>query len=253
MIPSNRSRLKQLFFDGFSALDVAEPLISFDFESSAFHAGHLMAELDFDAAGVRVAGWVAGYVLKDELKDGICGGHLRPFDASSQLDENSSFADAIVILDRADCVFVKILGPVGAIITRSDLQKPPARMWLFGLITILEMAFSELIDEHFEDCEWLDLLSAGRVTKARELLEERRRRNQAVHLSQCLQLSDKGQILIKNETTRKALGVASVRQGRETIKMIETLRNNLAHAQDIVTSDWITIVRLVENLDRMLD
>ena len=91
------------------------------------------------------------------------------------------------------------------------------------------------------------------IAKAKELLEERRRRNQAVQLSQCLQLSDKGQILIKVESTRKILGIASVRQGRETIKMIETLRNNLAHAQDIVTSDWITIVRLAENLDRVLD
>jgi hypothetical protein len=253
MIPTNRTRLKRLFLDGFSALDVAESLISFDFESSAFHAGHLMTEFDFDAGGVRVAGSVAGYVLRDELKDGICGGNLKPFDTADLLDENSSLADAIVILDQADRVFLKMLGPVGAIITRSDLQKPPARMWLFGLITILEMAFSELIDEHYEDDEWADLLSAGRVAKARELLEERRRRNQAVHLSQCLQLSDKGQILIKVESTRRILGIASVRQGRETIKMIEALRNNLAHAQDIVTSDWITIVRLVENLDRVLD
>lgn len=253
MIPTNRARLKQLFLGGFSALDVAEPLISFDFESSAFHAGHLMAELDFDAAGVRVAGWVAGYVVRDDLKDGTCGRYLRPFKTSALLDENSTFADAIAILDKENRVFVKLLGPVGAIITRSDLQKPPARMWLFGLITILEMAFSELIDEHFDDDEWTDLLSAGRVTKARELLEERRRRNQAVHLSQCLQLSDKGQILIKCERTRQVLGIVSVRQGRETVKMIETLRNNLAHAQDIVTSDWITIVRMAENLDRVLD
>ena len=125
-------------------------------------------------------------------------------------------------------------------------------MWLFGLITIVEMAFTELIDEHFEDCEWQDLISQGRLEKARKLLEERRRRNQAVHLSQCLQLSDKGQILIKYEPTRKVLGVQSVRQGRETIKMIETLRNNLAHAQDILTTDWVTIVRLAENLDRVL-
>ncbi len=253
MIPSNRTRLKQLFLGGFSALDVAEPLVSFDFESSAFHAGHLMAELDFDAAGVRVAGWVAGYLVRNELKDGTCGKHLRPFESTSMLDENSTFADAIAILDREDRVFIKMLGPVGAIITRSDLQKPPARMWLFGLITILEMAFSELIDEHFDDDDWTDLLSAGRVAKANELLIERRRRNQAVHLSQCLQLSDKGQILIKHEPTRKILGIASVRQGRETIKMIETLRNNLAHAQDIVTTDWIIIVRLAENLDRVLD
>ena len=102
MIPSNRSRLKQLFLTGFSALDVAEPLISFDYESSAYHAGHLLAELDFDAAGVRVAGWVAGHVLRDELNDGTCGGYLRPFDTQTLLDENSTLADANVILDRAD-------------------------------------------------------------------------------------------------------------------------------------------------------
>ena len=46
MIPSYRTRLKKLFLTGFSALDVAEPLVSFDFESSAYHAGELMKELD---------------------------------------------------------------------------------------------------------------------------------------------------------------------------------------------------------------
>jgi len=35
--------------------------------------------------------------------------------------------------------------------------------------------------------------------------------------------------------------------------MMETLRNNLAHAQDILTTDWVMIVRLAENLDRVLD
>lgn len=88
MIPSNRARLKNLFLTGFSVLDVAEPLVSFDFESSAKHAGDLMKELDFDAAGIRVAGWVAGYVLRDELEDGTCGRSLRPFEKRALLDEN---------------------------------------------------------------------------------------------------------------------------------------------------------------------
>lgn len=253
MIPSYRTRLKNLFLNGFTAMDVAEPLVSFDFESSAYHAGELMKELDFDAAGVRVAGWVAGYMLRGDLRDGTCGRHLRPFESHSLLGENSSFVDAIVALDASHQAFVKLLGPVGAIVTRTDLQKPPARMWLFGLITIVEMAFTDLIDEHFEDNHWRDLISAGRFAKAEALHDERKRRNQAVPLSHCLQLSDKGQILIKHEPTRKILDVASVRQGRETIKMIETLRNNLAHAQDIVTTDWVMIVRLAENLDRVLD
>ena len=35
--------------------------------------------------------------------------------------------------------------------------------------------------------------------------------------------------------------------------MLEKLRNNLAHCQDIVTGDWEAIVALSENLDRVLD
>jgi len=37
------------------------------------------------------------------------------------------------------------------------------------------------------------------------------------------------------------------------VPMIETLRNNLAHAQDSLTTDWVMIVRLAEDLDRVLD
>jgi len=99
MIPSNRARLKNLFLTGFSVLDVAEPLVSFDFESSAEQAGKLMKELDFDAAGIRVAGWVAGYVLRNELDEGNCGRYLRPFEKHTLLDENSSFVDVIAALE----------------------------------------------------------------------------------------------------------------------------------------------------------
>jgi len=37
-----------------------------------------------------------------------------------------------------------------------------------------------------------------------------------------------------------------------TIKAVEALRNNLAHAQDIIARDWDTIVGLSENLDKVL-
>lgn len=35
--------------------------------------------------------------------------------------------------------------------------------------------------------------------------------------------------------------------------MMETLRNSLANARDILTTDRVMIVRLAENLDRILD
>ena len=30
-------------------------------------------------------------------------------------------------------------------VTRDDLQKPPARMWLFGMVTMIELRYTRLI------------------------------------------------------------------------------------------------------------
>ncbi|MEE2936647.1 MAG: hypothetical protein VYA84_11700 [Planctomycetota bacterium] len=39
----------------------------------------------------------------------------------------------------------------------------------------------------------------------------------------------------------------------ESIKLLERLRNNLAHSQDIIADDWGTIVALSENFENVLN
>ena len=39
----------------------------------------------------------------------------------------------------------------------------------------------------------------------------------------------------------------------QAFKGLERLRNNLAHSQDIISSDWEIIVQLSENLDQVLE
>ena len=73
----------------------------------------------------------------------------------------------------------------------------------------------------------------NRLRKAASLLTERRRRGQDVRLLDCLQFSDKGQVLLKNKDIREQLEIPSRREGRARIKTLESLRNNLAHSQDI--------------------
>ena len=145
------------------------------------------------------------------------------------------------------------LGEVGGVVTRTDLQDPPVRMWLFGLITLIEMRFLELIELRFQDDGWQKYLSNRRLEKALALQAERQRRNQDPRLLDCLQFSDKAQILVRDETLRIQIGFASRRRGEETIKSLEKLRNNLAHAQDIVALDWETIVNLSENLETVIE
>ena len=82
---------------------------------------------------------------------------------------------------------------------------------------------------------------------------ERIRRNQDLSLLDCLQLSDRTQIIARSEELRRLTRFQSRRQLEGTTKMLGKLRHNLAYSQDIITSDWNTIVALSENLDEVLD
>jgi len=85
------------------------------------------------------------------------------------------------------------------------------------------------------------------------LQEERSRRGQHCSLLDCLQLSDKGKILISKQETLDITGLESRRAAKKVIREMESLRNNLAHAQDIVTYDWGQIVRLTHRLEETLN
>ena len=134
----------------------------------------------------------------------------------------------------------------------SDLQKPPVRMWLFGMISLMEMRMTRLIEVNCPSDSWKQYLSESRLRKAEALLEERRRRNQNLELLDCLQISDKGQIIARHEEIRRLTRMQSRRQTEQVVKMLESLRNNLAHSQDIISCDWETIVELCKDMERVI-
>jgi hypothetical protein len=72
-------------------------------------------------------------------------------------------------------------------------------------------------------------------------------------LLDCVQFADKGQIIARDETLRKRAGFPLRRRADTAVKLFEALRNNLAHSQDIVASDWETIAAIATNLERVID
>lgn len=243
---------QRVFGRGIIARDIAEPLISFDAATPAGAVRAAMVELNQDVAGVREMGSVIGYVECGELSDGACGAYAHPIDQAVVLADSAPITEVIQALNRSPRAFVRLLGAVGGIVTRADLQDPPVRMWLFGLVNIVEMRFLALIERQYQDESWTQYLSPSRLEKARALQDERRRRNQEPRLLDCLQFSDKAQIVVRNEALRSQAGFASRKRGEAVIKDLEALRNSLAHAQDIIAFDWDVIVQLSENLDRVI-
>ncbi len=247
-----QERLERTFRGAFHVRDVAEALVSFDAATPAATVLERAERRGFEVVGVREHGLVAGYAPAGDLKNArVCGDAIHGFEDDEVVAGGTPLDEGLRRLAGRERVFVTAFGHVAGIVTWSDVQKPPARMWLFGLITLLEDTFTGLIEAWHPDDSWMELISAGRLRKAKDLLRERRRHGADVDLRllDCLQLPDKGLILLRREETRRLLDVSSKEAGERTLKKLAQLRNGLAHSQDIVTRDWDMILRLAGRLE----
>jgi hypothetical protein len=245
--------VRRLFTEGFQIADIAEPLASFDAETPGSAVAAVMDRDGLFVAGLRHDGHVVGFVERDDLGDSPCGTARKEFAPTAPLSASAPLSAAVRVLADEPQAFVAAFGEVAGVVTRDDLQKPPARMWLFGMVTLIELRYTRLIADLCPGETWREYLSEGRQKKAEDLMAERRRRHRSVGLLDCLQLSDKGQIVARNEAIRGRTIFTSRRQAEDGVRLLEGLRNNLAHAQDIVSADWEAIVQLSGHLDRALE
>jgi len=228
-------------------------MLSFDIDTPGEKVLGELENQRHELASIRVNGSVQGYVRKLDIAEGSCASFFKKFNNEQQVSYGASFADVIHVLTRYEYCFVTTLGNVAGVICRDDVNKPMVRMWLFGMVTIIEMSLTHLLDELFPDDGWRTKLTEGRLQKAQEIQQERQRRNVHCDLMECLQLSDKAQILIESPVAMERLGMASKKVAKRAIKELESLRNHLAHAQDIVQHDWPQIARMSMRMEETVN
>jgi hypothetical protein len=212
-----------------------------------------MEERDFDVAGIREGGVVVGYVRHEDLKDGTVRDHQVGFGSNEVSTDSEGLISAFESLRQRTAVFVTILGQTGGVVTRSDLQKAPVRMWVFGLVSLIEMQMERLIREkHTEDSLPLKL-SDERLTAAKKIFDQRKKHNEEIDLTACLQIGDKGTIFSKDEHLFRITEFSSKKKFQEFLAQMEKIRNRLAHAQDIIGGAWPQLVDLLIEAERVLE
>lgn len=247
----SQRRALRLFTEAFTAREVVQPLRSFDVERASEVLAKLVDRHDPEVIGLRRDGRCVGY-LCPRTTEGRQGEELlHPFAPAQVLSGDAPLSEVIRVLTRYDFCFVTAMDDVAGVMTRGDMQQPVVRMWLFGIITLLEIELLERIRGLWPNGSWIERISPGRLSKAQALLEERRRIGQHVDLADCLQLSDKARIVMEDEQQRLAFGLRTKGAAQRVIKDLESLRNNLAHAQDIVSHDWPQIARLAQRIEEM--
>ncbi len=251
-LKSSVGDLRRMFARTITLRDIAEPLVSFDHTQPAAEVRAFMQQREFDVVGVREQGVVAGYVVRDELAGGLAGAQRRAFARGEVLPDNEPLLAAFAALRERRHVFINVLGHVGGIITRGDLQKTPVRLWLFGLVSLLEMQLLRVVRERYPAEAWALLLSEERVQGTRRIFADRRRRHEENDLSDCLQLGDKATIFMKDRELFALSGFSSKQALEDFFKEIGALRNGLAHANDILSGHWPALADLVNHLENFL-
>jgi hypothetical protein len=77
--------IDKIFLRGLTVRDIAEPLPSFDFQTTAESVLSAMKLHHFQIAGVRENGFVTGYIERQELGDVPCGEYCHSIEESKIL------------------------------------------------------------------------------------------------------------------------------------------------------------------------
>jgi hypothetical protein len=251
-LKSSLQDLRELYENSIPVKYISEPLASFDYHNVVEPVYQFMELEDYDVIGVRKDGLVCGYAERSNLRGGILENHLNPFEEDDLLTETSPLVQIFEMLEKKPQVFITILGKVGGIVTRGDLQKIPVRMYLFGLISLIEMQLQRIIEIYCPNNNWKLLIKEPRLSKAKEMQEDRNKRNVNIGLLDCLQFSDKRVIFMKINELYCSAGFESIKSGARFLKKLKDFRDQLAHAQHLVVVSWEDTIKLFSRAEELL-
>jgi hypothetical protein len=250
------AELPSLLGSGITAHTILEPLQSCPADAAGVRMAQILRRRDFDVAGVRERpdGPVVGFVERASLTGGIVRDHLQPVTAALLVSDATGLPSVLSVLRGRPYTFVLVGPEVRGIVTRADLNKPPVRVYLFGLISLLEMHLRFWVRAAYGGDSWKRKLSSARLKAAEDLQTERRGRNQETGLIDCLQFCDKRDLVLACKDLRDRLCLGTKSSARRHLARAEDLRNLLAHShQDVAQgSSWEDVIDLVQWLETIV-
>lgn len=244
--------LHRIFTQSITVREIAEPLATFDRNHPADEVREFMEKRDFDVVGILDRGTVSGYAQRRKLAQGVLGNFADSFRDDEVVDETESLLAALKVLQHRNWLFVRFLGKPSGIITRGDLQKAPIRMWIFGLVTLLEMQMLRCIRRFHPDESWKTFLNGDSISLAQEKLRKLRSRNEATCLDDCLSLDDKARIFKASKPLLKLTDAPNGTDWWNFACRLRDLRNDLAHAGDLSPENWSRLSTDVERVEKLL-
>jgi len=250
---SSLQDLESLFERQITVASIAEPLLSFDGGSLTHHVRQLMEDKNFDIVGVRHDGTVDAYVEKTKLAEGILTDHAVRLALDDVVPQITALYDAFELLKKREWFMVSVFGRSSGIVTRGDLQKTPVCMWLFGLVSLLELHGIRVIREFYKDDSWTDALPPDHLKAAEKYRRKHHDRNEALDLVEYISLADILTVLHTGTRTSQMFILTPPSNPAEITNRIKTLRDNIAHGHDITSNGIDALSETINQARTLLD
>lgn len=216
-----------------------------------------MERRNFDVLGVQENNVVSGYVLRQDLASGQCHKYQQVLGKGDVVADTMPLLKLLPRMSARSWLFVRNQAGVSEITTRADLQKPPVRMLLFGLISLLETHLVAMMLVCYPDRSFEKLLktyASDRLEKAKRQFAKRVARNEEIDLADCLLLSDKLDLLLRVGGLREFIELGDLSAAGRFVAGLATLRNNLSHADDLVSGiSWEDVILATNGVEHVLD
>jgi hypothetical protein len=227
--------LEEIFTNQITVLNIAVPIIPLDLKS----AKELCLKNNYDVHLVRDAKTedLEVYVRKTDT--------IRTLYDSEIISESTPLLEVIDILCKKEQIFVKVKRNITLVVTRSDLDTIPVRIWLYGMISLFEIELKERIIQ--TGIDWMKKLTLDRNQKAEELYLLKKSKNEEIDLLGCTQLGDLGTIILKCWEQFSDLFPTSHSKStiQSSFNKINLLRDALAHGQKLQI-EWPEIYNLIQ-------
>lgn len=179
---------------------------------------------DFDCIPVRENASIAGYVQRTPNQSGRVRDTMRPIEESILVSADLPLTRYVELITEGPFRLVLDGAAIRGIVTWSDLQKLPVRLFAFTLVTHLEMLMMKGISVYCPDPQtWLLFLPAARQGKVRHDFNRFQHERLDPPLIEFASFGDKRRILTEilnlDETS-----------SRELEELKTELRDKVAHA-----------------------
>lgn len=165
------------------------------------------------------------------LEKGVSG--LQPLSDRWLISRDTGIPDLVKLFatTKQKAFLVLYKQDVIGLVSPADLNKLPARVFIYNLIGELELGLTQLIGSLFKDGSdiLIELLSADRQKELCEIKDDLLSGNADVDLLQHLYLSDLINIVAKQPELRRALGFSNRKSAEKYLNGLNELRNQTMH------------------------